>query len=86
MDTPVIPRDLDTGLRQLDLAPGEVVLVHSSLRSFGRFDGGGAAVVQTLLDYLGPSGTLVVPTFHHSFFWGGPQQVWDREQTPSYRG
>ncbi|MCC7262001.1 MAG: AAC(3) family N-acetyltransferase [Candidatus Latescibacteria bacterium] len=62
------------------------MLVHSSLRSFGRVEGGAHTVVQALLDLLGQAGTLVVPTFHHSFFWGGPQQVWNREQTPSYMG
>jgi aminoglycoside 3-N-acetyltransferase len=82
----ITPRDLDAGLRQLGLAPGDVVLVHSSLKSFGHFAGGAPAVVQALLDLLGPAGTLVVPTFHHSFFWGGPRQVWDRERTPSHMG
>ncbi|MBI2505033.1 MAG: AAC(3) family N-acetyltransferase [Candidatus Latescibacteria bacterium] len=86
MDAPLTGRDLDAGLRQLGIVPGEVVLVHSSLKSFGRLEGGARTVVQTLLDLLGESGTLVVPTFHHTFFWGGPQQVWDREQTPSYMG
>ncbi len=86
MDQPVTSRDLGEGLRQLGLTQGEVVLVHSSLRSFGRVEGGAPAVVQALLGHLGEAGTLVVPTFHHSFFWGGPQQLWDREQTPSYMG
>ncbi len=86
MDAPVCSQELDAGLRQLGLAPGEAVLVHSSLKSFGRIEGGAHTVVQALLDLLGEAGTLVVPTFHHSFFWGGPQQIWDREQTPSYMG
>ena len=86
MEEPVTSQDLGSGLRQLGIAPGAVVLVHSSLRSFGRVEGGARTVVQALLDLLGQAGTLVVPTFHHTFFWGGPQQVWDREQTPSYMG
>lgn len=86
MENTVTAPELDAGLRQLGIAPGEVVLVHSSLRSFGHLEGGARGVVQTLLDLLGESGTLVVPTFHHTFFWGGPRQVWDREQTPSYMG
>lgn len=86
MGEPVTSRELDLGLRQLGIAPGAVVLVHSSLRSFGRLEGGARTAVQALLNLLGEAGTLVVPTFHHTFFWGGPQQVWDREQTPSYMG
>jgi aminoglycoside 3-N-acetyltransferase len=39
-----------------------VLLVHSSLKSLGWVCGGPVAVVQALLDALGPDGTLVVPT------------------------
>jgi aminoglycoside 3-N-acetyltransferase len=38
------------------------VLVHSSAGSLGFVVGGSQAVVQALLDVLGPDGTLVVPT------------------------
>jgi aminoglycoside 3-N-acetyltransferase len=47
----------DLGVRQ-----GQVVLLHSSLRSLGHVDGGPATVVSVLRDLLGPGGTLVVPT------------------------
>jgi aminoglycoside 3-N-acetyltransferase len=43
------------------LLAGDTVLVHSSLRAVGRVCGGAMAVVQALLDVLGPEGTLVVP-------------------------
>lgn len=49
-------------LRALGLAAGDVVEVHSSLRAVGWVPGGRVAVVQALLDVLGPTGTLVVPT------------------------
>jgi aminoglycoside 3-N-acetyltransferase len=51
------------GLRAAGLAEGDVVLVHSAMRTFGRIEGGGDAVVDALLEVLGPTGTLVVPTF-----------------------
>lgn len=60
-----LPRTRDSlahDFRALGLAPGDVVLVHSSLRSLGWVCGGAVAVVQALLDALGPGGTLVVPT------------------------
>jgi len=50
-------------LRALGVWPGDVLLVHSSLSSFGRVDGGPDAVIDALLDVLGPDGLLVMPTF-----------------------
>ncbi|MFB4290987.1 aminoglycoside N(3)-acetyltransferase [Nonomuraea sp. ATR24] len=46
----------------LGVAPGQVVLAHSSLSAIGRVHGGAPAVVAALRDLLGPGGTLVVPT------------------------
>jgi aminoglycoside 3-N-acetyltransferase len=39
-----------------------VVLVHCSLSSIGRIEGGAAELCAALLDVLGPQGTLVVPS------------------------
>ncbi|MEU9212143.1 AAC(3) family N-acetyltransferase [Streptomyces sp. NPDC048415] len=49
-------------LRELGVRPGETLLAHSSLSSLGWVNGGPVAVVQGLLDALGPNGALVVPT------------------------
>ena len=53
---------LAADLRILGLRAGDIVLCHTSLRSLGWVCGGPVAVVQALLDVLGPDGTLVVPT------------------------
>jgi len=59
----MITRDeIAEGFRALGVRLGEVLLVHSSLKSFGQVDGGADAVIDGLLDALGPEGTLLVPT------------------------
>jgi aminoglycoside 3-N-acetyltransferase len=52
---------LAADLTVLGLSTGDTVLVHSSMRAIGWVPGGQVAVVQALLDVLGPDGTLVVP-------------------------
>ena len=47
--------------RALGIAAGDVLLVHSSYRSLGFVVGGPQAVVQALIDAVGPGGTVVVP-------------------------
>ncbi|MEU9382904.1 AAC(3) family N-acetyltransferase, partial [Streptomyces sp. NPDC048279] len=60
---PLVTRDtLAKQLRQLGVEAGETLLVHTSLSSLGWVNGGAVAVVESLLDALGPDGTLVVPT------------------------
>jgi aminoglycoside 3-N-acetyltransferase len=55
-------QDLASDLATLGVRPGDILLVHSSLRRLGFVPGGAVAVVQALLDAVGPAGTLVVPT------------------------
>jgi aminoglycoside 3-N-acetyltransferase len=70
-------------MRELGVRPGEILLAHSSLSSLGWVCGGAVAVVQGLLDALGPDGTLVVPTqsgdLSDPAHWGNPpvpQEWW----------
>lgn len=72
-------------LHQLGVAPGDVLNVHSSLLTLGPMDNVppremAATVARVLIDYLGPDGTLVVPTFNFDFAKGKP---YDRQRTPS---
>ncbi len=48
---------LTDDLAALGLRPGDTVMVHASMRAVG---GRAEAVVQALLDLLGPDGTLMV--------------------------
>ena len=45
------------------VCPGDILLVHSSFKSLGPVEGGAETVIAGLLDALGESGTLVLPTF-----------------------
>ena len=59
---PVTRASLAADLGRLGVRPGSVLLVHSSLSALGWVCGGAQALVEALLDALGPDGTLVVPT------------------------
>src|SRR5512139_282123 len=61
-DLPSTRQSLVGDLEALGLTPGDTVIVHSSLRRLGWVIGGAPTVVQALIDVLGPTGTLVVPT------------------------
>lgn len=58
----VTRREITAALTELGVRPGDTLLVHSSLRALGWVPGGALAVVQALLDAVGDTGTLVVPT------------------------
>ena len=73
---PVTRARIAADLGRLGVRLGGVLLVHSSLSGLGWVCGGAQAVVEGLLDALGPQGTLVVPT-HTSgncdpATWGNP--------------
>ncbi|WP_027346470.1 aminoglycoside N(3)-acetyltransferase [Hamadaea tsunoensis] len=55
-------RSLAADLRRLGVDSGDVVMLHSSMRSIGSVIGGSEAVVYAILEAIGPDGTLAVPT------------------------
>ena len=71
MATTVTRNHLREAIRSLGLAEA-TVCAHSSLSSFGRVDGGAAAVVDAFLD---EGCTLVVPTFTASFLLASPDAM-----------
>ena len=78
--------DICGGMRSMGIVPGATMLVHSSLSAFGYVQGGADAVIDALLDALGPSGTLVMPTFTWRDFHAQDRVVFDVRRTPCETG
>ena len=55
--------DIKKSLSELGLKSGDVVIVHSSLSSIGKVEGGADALVDAFLETIGDEGTLVAPVF-----------------------
>ena len=53
--------DISEALAELGIRSGDSILVHSSLSSIGRVVGGAEAVIQGMMDLVGPQGTLLMP-------------------------
>jgi aminoglycoside N3'-acetyltransferase len=60
---PVVTQaDIEAALKELGLAEGDIVLVHSSLSSLGYVVNGAQAVIDAFEAVIGKEGTLVFPT------------------------
>ena len=58
------------------------LIMHSSLSSLGWADGGADAVIDAVLEVLGPESTLMVPPFNYSLW----DEVFDPKGAPSHPG
>jgi len=75
----VVTKDrIKAGLRGLGLKEGDMVMVHASVSSFGHVEGGGEALIDALLETVGPEGTVMMPTFTNR-----QESVFDAASTPS---
>jgi aminoglycoside 3-N-acetyltransferase len=75
--------DLVLEFTELGLKNGDIVLVHSSYKSFSKVEGGPQTVIDALLSVIGAEGTLIAPTFNFDFCQGKP---FDIRKTPSQMG
>jgi aminoglycoside 3-N-acetyltransferase len=80
---------LAADFQALGVQPGGVLLVHSSLRSFGpeinRENHGAEMVTEALLQVLGPSGTLLMPALSYEAV-GPHNPLFDVRNTPTCVG
>ena len=70
--------------KRIGLSSGDVLLLHSSFKSFGGVEGGPQTVIDALMNVLGNEGTLIAPRFNFDFSTYGT--TWDVRSTPSHMG
>ncbi|MBD3298992.1 MAG: hypothetical protein GF341_10075 [candidate division Zixibacteria bacterium] len=61
---PLTASDLAADLRKAGVSAGDAVMVHSSLSQIGRVADGADTVVQSLIDVIGPNGTVMMPCYN----------------------
>jgi aminoglycoside N3'-acetyltransferase len=70
--------EVTSQLRALGVAPGGVLLVHTSFRAVRPVEGGPLGLIEALREALGPGGTLVMPS------WTGDDETpFDPRTTPA---
>lgn len=89
----VLKADIAASLRELGLEPGDVVIVHCSLGSFGFVCGGAQTVIEALLERVGAEGTVMMPAQswknldpESGVHWEEPREWWQaiRDNWPAY--
>jgi aminoglycoside 3-N-acetyltransferase len=78
-------KDLRTALRALEIGAGTCVFMQSAMKSIGKinpdpFEDQFTAILEVILEVVGETGSLSVPTFNFRFCKG---EVFDYDNTPS---
>lgn len=85
--------DIVRDLTRLGLEKNAVVMVHTSLKSMGYVCGGAQAVIEALIEVVGPEGTIMMPTQswknldpETGVHWDAEEAEWDkiRAEWPAY--
>lgn len=86
-------QEIINDLKKLGLEKGDIVIVHSSLKSMGYVCGGAQTVIEALIEIVGKEGTIVMPSQswknldpETGAHWEVNQEDWDyiRENWPVY--
>jgi len=59
--------DLVADLKRMGVRPGDVLIVHSSMKSLGHVHGGPESLIAALQRAVGPRGTIVMTAFSYTF-------------------
>ena len=57
---PITKSRLISDLKKLGVSPGDIIMLHASVKAIGWVVGGPDVVIQALLDVLGEEGTLMM--------------------------
>lgn len=60
----VTRQEITKNLWQMGIKPGDILFIHSSLKSLGFVPGGPKEVIAGLLDAVGTEGTILLPTYY----------------------
>jgi aminoglycoside 3-N-acetyltransferase len=79
--------DIVSNLKEHGIKDGDVILIHSSLKSFGYVEGGAETVIEGLIESVGEEGTIMVPTITGKST-DSPENppVFDVRETPCWTG
>lgn len=71
-------------LKESGVKPGHPIIVHSAMSRLYNFQGSADDLIDCLIDYIGPEGTLCMPAFPKAKF--DTSQVFDVKETKSAAG
>lgn len=79
-------QEITAGLRTIGIKPGDLVMAHSSFKSLGPVDGGVDAVIDGLLDAVGPQGHILMPALTSTYTSNNGGLYFHPAKTPSRVG
>lgn len=80
-------------LKRIGLEKNDIVMVHTSLKSMGYVCGGAQTIIESLIDVVGPEGTIMMPTQswknldpEDGVHWDADESDWQliRDNWPAY--
>lgn len=89
----VLKEDIINSLKEVGVKPGQNIMVHTSLSSLGFVCGGAQMVIEALLECVGETGTIMMPTQSWKnldpstgVHWEEPEEWWQiiRDNWPAY--